>query len=132
MIISEVIFVLILTAVLTAIFAGACRRCGPWDNLMIFFIVLFLSTLGMGLWVRPFGPVIFGFYWMPFLIIALIVALFLAAMTSPPKPPKTAAEVKQQIREEAEKVRTINAFFWVLLVVLALTIISGYLLFRPL
>ena len=123
---GDILFALALAIIFTAIFAGGCRRRGPWCGLVPFFIILFFATWAGGLWLYPFGPLWFGVSWMPFLIFGLLVALLLAAATEP-MPPKTAQEAVDQAKEEVAAEQTLNVFFWVILVLLIIGIISAYI-----
>jgi hypothetical protein len=129
MFIRDVLLALVIALLFTAIFVGRCCRRGPWASLWTFFVILFLATWAGGLWITPFGPLIFGIYWMPFLLIGLLVALLLAA-AEPVCPPRTTKEAVEQAKEEIAVERTINAFFWVLAVMLGVFIMSAYLLPR--
>ena len=126
----ELIFVLALALFLTYIVTGACRRCGPWDNAFIFFIILFFATWSIGVWIVPVGPVLFGFYWLPFLVIAVIISLLLAAVT-PSKKPKTAKEAEEIAYEKVALNKALDIFFWFLIIVLLIALISGYWWIRP-
>jgi hypothetical protein len=130
MFITEILFILCLAFLFTLIFTKGCKRCGPWDNALLFFIVLFLATWGIGRWVTPIGPVLFGFYWLPFLLIAVIISLLLAVM-APSKKPKTAKEAQDLAYEEVAVEKALDMFFWILIIVLLFSIFSGYWWARP-
>jgi hypothetical protein len=78
---------LITAAALSAVFVAILgwRRPGADDasaaggTALFFFLILFLATWVGGMWIYPFGPVFFGGYLFPFLLVGLVVALVLAA-----------------------------------------------------
>lgn len=128
MFIAHFLFALIFTLVLIALFAAAFDNRGPWDSVLAFFIVLLLATWAGGAWIYPFGPVLWGGVWMPFLVMAVIVALLLAAAVPPDRvrygPPEQISE-----REEAAALAvlgTLGLFFWILVVFLVIAIVAAY------
>jgi hypothetical protein len=74
-----------------------------------------------GVWVTPVGPPIFGVYWLPFLLIGLFVVLLIAAGSTPERRPPA-----ETVAREEEAALGLSAFFWVLLLVLAIAIAAGY------
>ena len=122
----DIIAALIIAVLLTSIFAGGCRRCGPGEGALFFFIIVFLAAWAGGLWITPFGPAFFGFYWIPFMFFALIVALLLAGL-SEPAVKRNSTRAIEQIRAQQEAVKSVGVFFWVLIIILVLWIIFGYL-----
>lgn len=75
----------------------------------------------------PFGPVIAGSYWLPFILVGLFVLLLLAAASAPPRPPRMAAEAQAEAREAETAGTVLSVFFWVLLVGLLIAILLSYL-----
>ncbi|GMU21732.1 MAG: hypothetical protein AMXMBFR13_18220 [Phycisphaerae bacterium] len=100
--------------------------------LFIFFILLAASWAG-GIWLTPFGPILWGVYWLPFLLVGLIVALLIGSMAAPARRPRFAGgavvpeAVDVEHREENRTERVISGVFWVLLVILAAAILARYL-----
>jgi len=89
--------------------------------------------MGILVWVKPFGPPLWGIYWLPFLFSGLIVAL-LFAVSAPQQPPRSRRETLKMLdrirRDEGLKKATyitLSFFFWVLLFVLIAAIIIRYL-----
>jgi hypothetical protein len=121
------IFYLVLIAFLiTFFFTFLLRKRGPWDTFWTFFIIIFLAVLAANLWIGPVGPHLFDeIYWVPPLIVGLLIALLLAA-TSPP--PKTRSELEIQKKELAEGKKAtavLGTFFWFLFAFMMLLIIAG-------
>jgi len=54
-------------------------RTGPWSGRIWFGLVLFLFTWVGGVWGGPYGPVLWGVSWLPFVFFGLIFALLMAA-----------------------------------------------------
>jgi hypothetical protein len=126
MILLNVLFALIVTLSLSLIFVGIFRNRGPWANLLIFFAILFLATWAGGLWILPFGPMLFGVHWLPFLLAGLIFALVLTAAT-PIRRPRSRSEAIEQARAEESAGTAMNTFLWVLLAALIVLVLLGYL-----
>ncbi len=74
-------------ALLVALLVGAVFSVGgvrgPGESLLAFFTVLFLGTLAFGVWAQPVGPRAFGFPWLSFLIVAIVLGLLVAASVPP-------------------------------------------------
>lgn len=127
MIFTELFVALIIGFLLTLIFATGFRRSGAWASAMIFFILIFLATWAGGLWLVPFGPVVFGVYWLPFLMVGLIFALILAA-TTPIEPPHKPSDVATEMKEGAETRVIFDLFLWGGVILLSIAIVLGYYL----
>jgi hypothetical protein len=130
-----ILFALLFATVLTAFFNLVFRNTGPWSGFWVFFILLFFIALGAGEWAAPRGPSVWGYYWAPGLVAALILALVLAAVA--PSAPNSAKRRQKEQRstadpetpEESEENTVIRAmmgvFFWILLSVLVFVAIAG-------
>ncbi len=91
------------------------------------FILFFLAIWAGGLWVTPVGPPLIGVYWMPFLFVAIFIALFWAAAPPPPRrtgEPSPASAVQEE--RTATTVAGLGFLFWVLLVGLAIAALARY------
>jgi hypothetical protein len=113
----------------TLIFAIGFRRTGPWANVGIFFLVIFLAAWAGGLWISPAGPVFLGVYWLPILLFSFIFAVLLAAIV-PPERPEPKVETISEVKNKEAAVRAFDIFFWTLLLSLVIIIILGYLVQR--
>ena len=123
----ELLVVLLVTLVLTAIFAVGIRRRTTWNILLPFFMILFLATWATGIWIPPMGPMIRGVFLVPFLFIGLLYALLLTAFIPPLQPPRTPREKARQAEKEQETFAVLNAFFWLLIIGLVIAIIGRYI-----
>jgi hypothetical protein len=105
-------------------------RVGPWNGWLWFALVLFLFTWAGGVWVGPYGPILWGFGWLPFLFFGLIFA-FLMAAAVPPRPPRTSREAVAQAQAKREGVVltgiALGFFFWILMALLIAALIIYYL-----
>ncbi len=129
MLIAHFLFALIFTLILIALFAAVFDNRGPWDSVAAFFIILLLATWAGGAWIYPFGPVLWGEVWLPFLAMAVIVALLLAAAVPPDRPRRRSPEPIESEREEAVEravLGTLGLFFWILAVFLIIVIVAAY------
>lgn len=86
------------------------------------FILLFLVTWAGGIWVAPLGPPIGRVYWVPFMLIAILVAILIAAVLPPGV--HTQAEAHER---EVEIEAGLGVFFWVLVIALGVGIVLKYL-----
>jgi hypothetical protein len=134
MFVLELFFAFIVAIVLSGLFALATRRGFQWPGFLWFFLIIFLATWAGGVWVRPFGPSLFGIYWLPFVLAGLIFVLFLAISTpgQPPKNRRETIDMLERIEQEKKLDQftyvTLSIFFWILLCVLITAIIIRYLL----
>jgi hypothetical protein len=109
---------------------GAGRRTG----LIWLFLVIFLATWAGGIWLKPFGPTLWGTHWLAFLLVGLVVFLFLIIVI-PRKAPRGRYETLDMLdrieqEKELEEVAyiTLSIFFWILLSVLVIAIILRYII----
>lgn len=124
---------IIVGLLLTVIFSLIFKRAGPWDSAFLFFIIVFLGTWSIGLWLRPIGPAVFGYYWITFLMIGILIAMIIAA-AGPPNTLKRIDKMNLKSKEDfidkekkKEIVRT-DMFFAGLILLFLLVIMLGYLL----
>jgi hypothetical protein len=79
-----IIFSLFIAIIITAIFTLFFKNTGPWGGFWIFFVIVFLVAMIAGEWTTPVGPHLYGFYWVPAVFLALVVAFIIAAATPTP------------------------------------------------
>jgi hypothetical protein len=133
MVLLELFIALVVALILSGAFALWPNPEKRKTGLFWLFLILFLATWAGGLWIRPFGPTVFGIHWLTFLLVGLILALILS-ITSPQRPPRGRHEtldILERIEQEKEMERfahiTLNTFFWVLLGGLIMAIIIHYI-----
>jgi cytochrome c biogenesis protein ResB len=117
---------LILAAILTGVMTLVFRRHRHLRDVVVFFFVIFLAAWGGGLWLKPAGPSLYGVYWFPFLVVALIVSLILITFI-PRQPPHSTSEAKDQIERRRALERVFSVFVAILIAVLVLAVVSGYM-----
>lgn len=96
-------------------------------SVIFLFVILFLITWAIGTWARPLGPAIWGVYWLPFLIGGVLIALLLAAVV-PPGKPRTRREAIEKAEMQTGAEAVLGAFFWVLIVAVAIAVIARYVI----
>ncbi len=106
-------------------YAGEKGGWGAWPVFLLFFFAI----LAGGLWVTPVGPPLVGVYWVPFLFVAIFIALFWADAAPPPKrkkrrcaqPPGAAIQDDPPVAPVG-----LGVLFWLLLVGLAMVALFRY------
>lgn len=103
-------------------------REGPAAGLLFLFIILFLFIWAGGVWVTPFGPPMWGSYFLTFLFVGIIIVLLLAA-AAPPRRRRvmTPNEARQEAEAEEAAAAAFGVFFWILLIVLIVALIVSYI-----
>jgi hypothetical protein len=121
------LFSLIISLIMVYIFAVLAGRKGPWNNIAIFFLVVFLATWGIGSYLKGIWFPVLGVYWLPFFLVALLFSLLLASILAE----KRSAELPGR-QEEPGTVRPaprlrLGLFFWLFIAVLLVLIVIIYL-----
>ena len=134
MFLLELFAALTVAFVLSALFALATRKQGLRKGLFLLFLILFLATWAGGVWMKPFGPVLWGIHWLTFLLVGAVVALILAVAQSKSEPHgrQETIEMLERMKQEREVEKavwvTLTIFFWVLVLILLSAIVIRYLL----
>jgi len=134
MFILEVIFAVCISLLLSGLFVLVTRnRSGKTGSLWLF-LIIFLATWAGGIWLKPFGPSLWGIHWLGFLVAGLFVSIILV-ITTPNRAPKGRRETldileKVARNRELDQITylTLGIFFWILLAFLIIAIISRYIL----
>jgi hypothetical protein len=125
MILNDVLMALAVALLVTLIFSAVLRTRGPWASTLVFFVLVFLASWAGGLWITPFGPPLFGIYWLSFLVVGVLFALLLAVM--PGQHPQSRNEDVQQIRAQEAMTKILTGFTWIMIVGLVMVIAAAYL-----
>ncbi len=127
MMLFEAATAFLLALIVSLIFAYGFRRRGLWPGYLLFFLIVFLFTWAGGVWVTPFGPKFAGVQWLPFLIVALIIAFLIAAAIPPSySRPRTSESEDLRRARTREVSRFLGIFFWILVVILLAALIARY------
>jgi len=126
MFLQELIAALIIALFLGTVFAAFGWR-GTWEGIWVFFLVMFLFIWAGGIWARPYGPVIWGINWVPFLLFGLLLGFLLMAAAPAVRPERGQRAEGPDAAAKNRQALAVNFFFWILLFTLALAIAVRYL-----
>jgi hypothetical protein len=134
MVIPEFFISFILAVLLAGLYMLVTRGAGRRTGLIWLFLIILLATWAGGVWLKPFGPTLWGIHWLPFILVGLVVFLFLIIVL-PRKAPRGRQETLDMLErieqeKELEEVAyiTLSIFFWILLSVLLIAIILRYII----
>ncbi len=134
MVVPGFIVSFVIAVVLTGLFLFLIRKSGRRTGLIWLFLLIFLATWAGGIWLRPFGPMLWGIHWVSFLLVGLLVILFLVIFI-PKRPPRGRHEtldMLDRIQDEKNMEElafiTLSIFFWILLFGLVIAIVLRYTL----
>ena len=127
--VSQLIFSLIVALIVSVVLNILLNKEGPRSGFFFFFLMLFLITYAGGLWVKPFGPTLFGVFWLPILVIGILSGLFYYQFVPRP-PPQNREETLQMLEENEQRKKleqvtfvTLDILFWMLIGLLCFLII---------
>lgn len=133
---TQFVFSLVIALSVSLILSTFLRKQAPRAGFFFFFLMLFLITLAGGLWIKPFGPTIYGVFWVPLLIIGLFAGLFLYHST-PDRLPRNRQERMQRRQDQRETRQleqltyvTLDVFFWIIIFLLIISILYQVMLSR--
>lgn len=131
---KEFLMSLAVALVFFVIFALVTRSRIRRTGFVWTFLFVLMATWAGGVWVRPFGPVLADIRWMQFLVVGLL-AVFLAALFAPLKPPRGRHDTLDQLEEMARQKQlekmtyiALGIVFWVVLIVLIWAVIANYMM----
>ncbi|MCE3226412.1 MAG: hypothetical protein K0S32_963 [Bacteroidetes bacterium] len=119
----EIVAALVMALAITIFFSSVLRTKGPWGAVWLIFITIFLASWAGYLWITPFGPMVLGVSVAPIFIVGVIFAFILAAVSVPAKRKKMKTEEEKEVDEATI---AIGIFFWIVLAILLVAIVSGY------
>ncbi len=129
------IYIFLIVLFMTLIFSLVLRNIGPWNNPMLFFIVLFLTVWSISLWTGSISEANGSRPYIYITGITLLVAMILAAtrttlqqhpkirMLRDNKPVKAETQPEDRVSGNLP-----NIFFWILLIIESLLILTAYVL----
>lgn len=121
----DFLFAIITALLLAAVFAFLFKRTGPWPFLL-FFIIIFLGSWAGGIWLAPAPVVTWDVYALRFLVVGVLVALMLSLFIFP-RPYRIKMRRPKGSRADDEPALILSAFFWILVILLVITIIVNYI-----
>ncbi|MFP4378495.1 MAG: hypothetical protein ACLFP4_15735 [Spirochaetales bacterium] len=123
---GDVIVAILLGVLFAVLFGVSFGRTSGAPGFFFVFLLLFLFAWAGGLWLEPFGPALLGIYWLPGLIVTVLIFLLLAALATS-RPPETTAEAKAELEARQTTAAALGIFFWVLIIGLVVSILVAYL-----
>lgn len=128
---ADVLIAFIIALAVSVVFTVGLKRRGAWPSFFILLLLVFLVTWAGGVWITPFGPLLWGSYWLPFLFVGIIVSMLLTVFEGSASDTSVRLLTRKEKEEEQEQSRAeaavLGTFFWVLIVLLGLVIVLRYL-----
>jgi thiol:disulfide interchange protein len=133
MFVADFFAVLVIILVIGGVYLTFFGPEDPWPGALWYFLLLFFGTWAIGVWIQPVQPAAWGYFWIPYLIVAIALALLLAAVMPTPRSPSRTNVPSPRSTEIAEESATeaLAVFFWAFLVLAVLALIMNYTYFRP-
>ena len=130
MFVANLVFAFVAALLFSVLIAGligwrhpADRGDGAAGPALFLFLILFLTAWAGGVWVRPFGPVLWGTSWLPFFLVALLVGLILLAVAAPSR--RTATTTGESPSNASAAL--FGGFFWLLTFGLLIALLVAYM-----
>lgn len=119
---------LLIASALSALFGGrGVSRVGTWPVFLFLFLILLPMTWAGGIWIAPFGPVLWDGYWLPFVAVGILVALMMAALAPPSRRPSRSVDNPEEpVHSEEIAALAVGIFFWLVLLGLVVAIYARY------
>lgn len=124
----EAVGAIIVAAVIFLIFFFILSLRGPWRGWWPFLLVLLLVVWASAYYIDPIGPEYWEVYWIPLIFVGLIIALLIASLPSS-EDEAVESGVDETARSEGTASTGLSAFFWILIIILAIAVIIGHLNF---
>lgn len=126
----DLLLALLIAPAVSALFWAVAGWPGVGSEAIAIFLLALLVIWAAGVWVTPFGPILGGGYWLPFLIPGLLFLLLLAALVPPRRPRNRREALRDAEAEETVATTmalTLGVIFWTLVVFLVIVIIAAYI-----
>jgi hypothetical protein len=127
------LFAFVFAALLAAVFGWRhpARRDEDtaWGAAIFLFMLLFFVIWAGGVWIGPFGPMLWSGFWLPFLLVGAVISLVvLAVADGRPRERRTPGPLPGDDPAQAPRRAAIYGLaFWLLLLVLLAILVFGYL-----
>ena len=96
-------------------------RARPSTPVWALFILLFFAIWAGGMWIVPIGPVHLGIAWLPFVLMAILLTVFVVALS-----PRRGAGHRSEREVEREVEVGLGLYFWVLIGALVAAVVASY------
>lgn len=128
MVFVEFVFALVISMLCAALLLPVTARSGfrlrhpdiEPGSIFVTLLILFLATWAGGVWLVPIGPRIWGVAWGSFVVVGLIIALVIVAVSTVDERPPMFGE------PSIRRARIVDLLLLLLLVLLVLAIVAGY------
>lgn len=117
---------IIIAAIIFLLFFFVFSLKGPWRGWWPFLLILLLVVWASAYYIDPVGPENWEVYWIPLIFVGLIFALLIASLPPSSEEEVTESGVDEVARSEGSTSTGLSAFFWILLILLAIAVIVGY------
>ncbi|MFW6312634.1 MAG: hypothetical protein ACOC2N_01970 [Spirochaetota bacterium] len=125
MVIGNVVLALVLGVLFAALIGVVFGvRSGAAGFLMLF-LLFFLFAWAGGLWIGPLGPAFLGVYWLPGLVVTLLIFLLIGALSYHRPVSTREAQAEIEARQAAEKI--FGTLIWLVILGLMIAIVVAYL-----
>jgi len=132
MVFLDFLFALVIAAGLAAILTpfykrGGVQRAGVLPIFGFLFVVLFFATWAGAVWLIPFGPAFWGVTVLPFVTVALLLSLILAAVIPIAREQEAPTEHPKKPREGEKIMLALGLVFWLVVFLFVGAIVLAYL-----
>ncbi len=119
-----------IAVILALLFSSLLNNHGPWRNIWVFALILFLGVWGFSLWFNPIGPVWYGVAMIDLLFVGLFLALLLGASSEAndrhrQRPPEKEIDLAEESGKDAAAITLFGILFWIFIVMLLAIILIG-------
>jgi hypothetical protein len=127
MFIGDLLIALVFAVVFAALFGALYGGRSGVPGFALVFVLLFLFAWAAAAWIGPTGPAVFGVYWLPGLVVTLLIFLLLAAFAER-RPPRSTREARIEIEARNEIERVFGVLIWAVIGGLVVAILLAYLI----
>jgi hypothetical protein len=123
-----ILYLVAISFAITLFFSYFLKKRGPWKSFWASFIIILLSVFAADVWIGAVGPFFYdSIYWVPPLIVGLLIALLLAATTPSPQVRSKIDNRRKEIEKHREVMLSTGIFFWFLFIFMLVIVIVGLL-----
>ncbi|MGF1504030.1 MAG: hypothetical protein GYB64_06205 [Chloroflexi bacterium] len=127
MFLLDALFAGVIAILLTILVAGLLGGYRAPQTLLLFFLLVLLAAWIGGAWAAPFGPVLAGVYWVPFILFGLLFALLLLALLPSDPPVEPTGLEPGETAAQAGILAALDWVFWLLVIVMLVALVVPYI-----